>query len=133
MAVEIFMPKLSDNMEVGEIVEWLVKEGSAVEKGQPILSLITDKAIVDLEAPTSGVLKGIRPGVQPGAQVPVGETIAFIASPDESVSTLPPLGNSVLDATKQATSTVAVVEPAREEEVPVARRQLSVVLPKNWE
>lgn len=92
MAAEVFIPKMSDHMEFGEVVEWLVQEGSAVEKGQPILAIMTDKATVDLEAPIAGILKGIRPGVIPGAQVPIGETVAFVAAALETVPALPPLG-----------------------------------------
>ncbi len=77
MAVEVFMPKMSDHMEVGVILSWLSKEGEQVERGQPILELETDKAAVELEAPESGYLKGIRLGVVAGANVPVGETIAY--------------------------------------------------------
>jgi len=91
MAVEVFMPKMSDHMEVGEIVRWLVKEGDQVEQGQVIMEVMTDKVVADLEASASGVLKGIREGVVDGAIVPVGETFAFIAEPDEEVPTLPPL------------------------------------------
>ncbi len=92
MAVEFFMPKMSDHMEVGEIIRWLVEEGDQVEKGQVIMEVMTDKAVAELEAPTSGVLKGIRAGAENNAKVPVGETLAFIAAPDEEVPALPPLG-----------------------------------------
>jgi pyruvate dehydrogenase E2 component (dihydrolipoamide acetyltransferase) len=98
MAAEVFMPKMSDHMEAGEIVEWLVQEGTSVEKGQPILAIMTDKATVDLEAPASGILKGIRAGVAAGAVVPVGETVAFIATAQENVPTLPPIGPQVSGA-----------------------------------
>jgi len=91
MAVEVFMPKMSDHMEVGEIIRWLVKEGDRVEQGQVIMEVMTDKVVADLEASASGVLKGIRKGVVDGAIVPVGETFAFIAEPDEEVPSLPPL------------------------------------------
>lgn len=91
MAAEVFIPKMSDHMETGEIVEWLVQEGGIVDKGQPILAIMTDKATVELEAPVAGVLRGIRTGVVPGALVPVGETVAFVAAAQENVPTLPPL------------------------------------------
>jgi len=97
MAVEVFMPKMSDHMEVGVILSWLSKEGERVERGQPILELETDKAAVELEAPESGYLKGVRAGVVAGANVPVGETIAFIAkTPEEGVPVLPPLGGGAV-------------------------------------
>jgi len=95
MVVDVFMPKMSDHMEAGEILEWLVLEGEAVEKGQPILVIMTDKATVELEAPASGLLKGVRGGVVPGASIPVGETIAFIAAEGENVPVLPGFGGEI--------------------------------------
>jgi pyruvate/2-oxoglutarate dehydrogenase complex dihydrolipoamide acyltransferase (E2) component len=92
MAVEVFIAKMTDFMEAGVIVAWLFQEGDAVEEGQPLLELETDKAVAELGAPASGFLKGIRVGAQAGASVPVGETIAFIVdSMDEPVDELPPL------------------------------------------
>ena len=85
---------MTDHMESGRIVQWLVKEGDHVEQRQPIMEVETDKAVAELESPASGILKGIRTGAQPGAEVPVGETIAFIAESDETVPALPPLGAS---------------------------------------
>jgi pyruvate dehydrogenase E2 component (dihydrolipoamide acetyltransferase) len=94
MATEFFMPKMTDHMEAGVILNWLVKEGEAVEKGQPLLEIETDKATIELEAPASGILKAVRSGVMPGANIPVGETLAFIAGPEEKVPALPPMPGS---------------------------------------
>ncbi len=92
MAEDVFIPKMTDFMEEGTIVSWLVAEGDHVEEGQPILEIETDKATAEMEAPATGYLVGIRPGAVPGAAVPVGETIAYIAAtPDESVVPLEPL------------------------------------------
>jgi pyruvate dehydrogenase E2 component (dihydrolipoamide acetyltransferase) len=91
MAVEVFMPKMTDHMEVGEIIRWLVQEGDTVEEGQVIIEVMTDKVVADFEAPASGILKGIREGAEDGAIIPVGETFAFIAEPDEKVPVLPAL------------------------------------------
>ncbi len=112
MAVEVFMPKMSDHMEAGVIIGWLVKEGEKVARGQPILELETDKAAVELEAPESGILKGIRAGVEAGASVPVGETIAFIVkTPEEIVPTLPPLGSAVKEMIPSGADVVASSKP----------------------
>jgi pyruvate dehydrogenase E2 component (dihydrolipoamide acetyltransferase) len=93
MATEVFISKMTDFMEEGTIVSWLVADGDRVDEGQPILELETDKATAELEAPASGYLVGIRAGAVPGAIIPVGETVAYIvASPDETVDPLPPLG-----------------------------------------
>lgn len=102
MAVEVFMPKMSDHMEVGEVIRWLVEEGDQVERGQVIMEVMTDKVVADLEAPASGVLKGIRPGAVEGAIVPVGETFAFIAEPSEEVPALPPLAPAKVNEAKEA-------------------------------
>jgi dihydrolipoamide dehydrogenase len=95
MAVELFMPKMSDFMEEGEVVSWLVKEGDPVEEGQAVMELETDKSLVELRSPASGFIKGMRAGVGPGSKVPVGETLAFVVeSMDETVETLAPLSFS---------------------------------------
>ena len=85
MAVEIYVHKMTEHMELAKILRWLVNPGEVVVSGQPILEVETDKAVVELEAPASGVLKGIRPGVEEGSEVRVGETIAFIAESSEEV------------------------------------------------
>ena len=90
MATEVFMPKMSDHMEYGEIIRWLVNEGDEVKQGQVIMEVESDKVVVEFEAPASGVLKGIRKGAAEGAIIPVGETFAFIAEPNEDVPALPP-------------------------------------------
>jgi pyruvate dehydrogenase E2 component (dihydrolipoamide acetyltransferase) len=136
MAVEVFMPKMSDHMEVGEIIRWLVKEGDRVEAGQVLMEVMTDKVVAELEAPASGVLKGIRTGAEDGAIVPVGETFAFIAEPGEPVPALPPLGPAGAKEVKEEAppSTVGLepvaapgagegqVEPGQVRATPVARR-----------
>lgn len=92
MATEVFIPKMTDFMEEGTIVAWLVAEGDRVEEGQPILEIETDKATVEMEAPATGYLVGIRPGAAPGAIIPVGVAFAWISeAPDEAVEALPPI------------------------------------------
>ena len=48
VAVEIVMPRLSDSMEEGTILQWFVAEGDAVKEGEPLVEVETDKASVDL-------------------------------------------------------------------------------------
>jgi pyruvate dehydrogenase E2 component (dihydrolipoamide acetyltransferase) len=67
-------------MESGTIVKWLKSEGEAVEKGEPLYELDTDKVTQEVEAEASGVL--LRIAVSEG-EVPVGETIAFIGAEGE--------------------------------------------------
>ena len=56
MAQHVRMPRLSQDMTQGRIVEWLKKEGDAVKEGEPLVSIETDKAEVELQAPHSGIL-----------------------------------------------------------------------------
>ena len=75
------MPALEMAQETGKLLAWRKKEGDAVAKGEPLLEIETDKAVVEVEAPADGVLAGIR--APEGAQIPVGQTIAWIVAPGE--------------------------------------------------
>jgi pyruvate dehydrogenase E2 component (dihydrolipoamide acetyltransferase) len=81
MAISVVMPALEMAQETGKLISWLKKEGESVAKGEPLLEIETDKAVVEIESPGDGVLAGVK--VQPGAEVPVGRTIAWIVRPGE--------------------------------------------------
>jgi pyruvate dehydrogenase E2 component (dihydrolipoamide acetyltransferase) len=83
MATEIKLPRLGQGMESGTIVKWLKSEGDAVEKGEPLYELDTDKVTQEVEADASGVL--LKIAVQEG-EVPVGQTVAVIGEQGEEVS-----------------------------------------------
>ena len=76
MPDEITMPKLSDTMEEGTLLKWFKKEGDYVQQGEALFEVETDKAVMEVEAFTSGVLSQIL--VQEGEKVPVGTPIAII-------------------------------------------------------
>ena len=80
---EIIMPKFGFNQETAEIVNWLVKPGERVERGQPIAEVTTDKINMEVEAPESGVIDGLQ--YQQGAVVPVTVVIGYILSPGETL------------------------------------------------
>ncbi len=83
MATPVIMPKTGMTQETSTIVEWLVKEGDHVEKGQPLLEVMTDKVNMEVEAPASGVLTNIK--AAPNDVVPVTQVIAYIAEPGEEI------------------------------------------------
>jgi pyruvate dehydrogenase E2 component (dihydrolipoamide acetyltransferase) len=87
MAFSVVMPALEMAQETGKLLAWRKKEGDHVRKGEPLLEIETDKAVVELEAPADGILAGIK--AEAGADIPVGQTIAWIVAPGESV----PVGN----------------------------------------
>jgi pyruvate dehydrogenase E2 component (dihydrolipoamide acetyltransferase) len=86
MASRVVMPKLSDTMEEGKILRWLKQEGDRVETGQTLAEVETDKATVEMEAYTNGVLRKIV--AAPGETVAIGALIAVIGTPDEDISAL---------------------------------------------
>lgn len=89
MAVELYIPKMSDHMEEAVFTEWLVEEGDHVDKGQPVIVIETDKVTAEVEAPATGYLKSFRTGLVEGTIIPVGETVAFIVErADEEVPVL---------------------------------------------
>ena len=82
MAISIVMPALEMAQDTGKLLSWRKKEGEHVAKGEPLLEIETDKAVVEIESPGDGVLAGIR--AREGAVVPVGQTIAWLVQPGET-------------------------------------------------
>src|SRR4029077_3093531 len=85
MAISVVMPALELTQETGKLVAWRKKEGERVAKGEPLLEVETEKAVVEIEDPAEGILAGSR--AQEGAVTPVGQTIAWIVVPGEVAPT----------------------------------------------
>ena len=81
MAISVVMPALEIAQETGKLLAWRKKEGERVNKGEPLLEIETDKAVVEVEAPGDGILAGISADV--GEVIPVGETIAWLVAAGE--------------------------------------------------
>ncbi|MGQ0667515.1 MAG: dihydrolipoamide acetyltransferase family protein, partial [Nitrospiraceae bacterium] len=84
MASRIVMPKLTDTMEEGVLIEWKKREGDQVEAGEVLAEIETDKAVMELEAFASGMLRKIL--VQNGETVPSGTLLGVIAEADEDIT-----------------------------------------------
>ena len=84
MASDVTMPRLSDSMEEGTVLKWLVEEGAEVTRGEPLVEIETDKANMTYDADTDGVLVEIV--AQEGDTLPIGEVIARIGDADEAKS-----------------------------------------------
>ena len=81
MAHNIVMPALEMAQENGKLLSWRKKEGESVAKGEPLLEIETDKAVVEIESPADGILDGVK--AHEGDVIPVGQTIAWIVLPGE--------------------------------------------------
>jgi pyruvate dehydrogenase E2 component (dihydrolipoamide acetyltransferase) len=82
LSTTLTMPRLSQDMESGRIVDWLKREGEAVQRGQTILVVETDKAEADVESTEDGVILRILAPV--GDEVPVGGPLAIIGAEGET-------------------------------------------------
>src|SRR3954452_3803554 len=82
MATDVVMPRLSDSMEEGTVLKWLVDEGAEVKRGEPLVEIETDKANMTYEADTDGTL--IEVVTQEGDTLAIGEVIARIGEPGEA-------------------------------------------------
>jgi pyruvate dehydrogenase E2 component (dihydrolipoamide acetyltransferase) len=82
MAISVVMPALELTQETGKLVSWRKKEGEAVVKGETLLEVETDKAVVEVEALADGFLAGVR--AKEGDVIAVGRTIAWIVDKGES-------------------------------------------------
>lgn len=110
MATDVVMPALGLTQDTGKVLRWLVAEGQAVGKGEPLMEIETDKVTVEVESPAAGVLAGIRVAV--GQEVPVGQAIAVILEPGESVSAAAPV-TEMLQATRATRPVTPPPAPAR--------------------
>ena len=110
MAVQFRLAAFGHTMETGRVVEWHIAEGSRIEEGQPLVSIETDKTVVEVESPVSGVM--LRIVGQADGEYDVGETLAWIGEEGEVVP----------DAPAAAPKTQTANQPAESRATPVALR-----------
>jgi pyruvate dehydrogenase E2 component (dihydrolipoamide acetyltransferase) len=108
MASDVTMPRLSDSMEEGTVLKWLVDEGSEVKRGEPLVEIETDKANMTYESDTDGTL--IEVVAQEGDTLAIGEVIARIGDPSEAG------GNGKPAAKEEEPAEEEAEEPAEEAE-----------------
>jgi pyruvate dehydrogenase E2 component (dihydrolipoamide acetyltransferase) len=99
---EFKMPSLGADMDAGTLVEWKFKAGEAVERGQVIAVVETEKGAIDVEIWESGIID--RCLVQPGPKVPVGAVLAMLRTGAEVTAgagaPAPPLQAEAAESTK---------------------------------
>jgi pyruvate dehydrogenase E2 component (dihydrolipoamide acetyltransferase) len=105
MAISVVMPALEMAQETGKLVAWLKKEGDTVAKGDLLLEIETDKAVLEVEATADGILAGVSG--EAGTDIPVGQTIAWILKPGEA---LPDSATAELTVTSPVTEVTRPLE-----------------------
>lgn len=114
MATVIEMPKLSDTMSVGTLIAWLKNEGDAIEPGDLIAEVETDKATMELEAFDEGIL--LKQVASTGDQVPIGGPVAVIGEKGEAVDLAALVGSDPAEEPS----------PAKSEALPSAKSEEAV-------
>ncbi len=119
MATIIEMPKLSDTMTAGTLVNWLKEEGETVSNGDMIAEIETDKATMELEVFDDGIL--LKQFVVAGDQVDIGTPIAAIGEKGETVEAPAPAAvkDETPKAEKQAATDQETKQPPSPADIPV--------------
>ena len=123
MAVSVVMPALEMAQETGKLVSWKKKEGDPVAKGEMLLEVETDKAVVEIEAAGDGVLSGVT--AKEGDVVPVGQTIAWLLKPGEALPTGGPQVQTGRKMDSAPAAAAAAAPPAAAEPASVAGARIS--------
>ena len=111
MPTSVVMPALEMAQETGKLVSWKKREGEQVKKGEILLEVETDKAVVEIEAGADGVLAGVTAKVDD--VVPVGQTIAWLLKAGESVPAsagAPQMTGRKMDSAPAAAAVAEAVE-----------------------
>ncbi len=122
---EFKMPSLGADMESAVLMEWLVKEGDHVEKGQVIAEVETSKGVIEIEVFEEGIVEKIL--VEEETECAVGTPLAMIRSedniPQETVSTAP-------ESTEESSEPKTTVEPIELEAEPAPSIQPTATEPE---
>lgn len=116
MAKEIIMPALGMAQETGTLLTWHKREGDTVNKGELLMTVATDKTDVEIEAPASGILRGVT--LKEGEDAPVGQVIAWLLAAGETI----PGADKKTQDTRQGDTVTAVTTVAPLPATPVAAR-----------
>jgi pyruvate dehydrogenase E2 component (dihydrolipoamide acetyltransferase) len=125
MAHSIVMPALEMAQETGKLLSWRKKEGEAIAKGEPLLDVETDKAVVEIESPADGILAGIK--AHAGDVIPVGQTIAWIVNAGEK----PPVEEAAsasgrrMDSKSAPAASATSISPAAQSTEPASSARIS--------
>ena len=90
---EFRMPSLGADMQAGRLVQWNVRAGDSVKRGDTVAVVETDKANVDVEIFESGIVDRLI--AAPGERLPVGSVLAYIRGAEEAQAAAPPVRERV--------------------------------------
>src|SRR5574341_2611882 len=123
---ECRMPSRGADMEFGTLVDWRVKPGDAVKRGDVIALVETEKGVIEVEIFENGVIDSLI--VQPGQKVPVGGTLALVRGNGAAAELRPPVAPPMdtklgIEKERPATIVPSIGEPGRLRVSPLARKR----------
>lgn len=122
---EFLMPSLGADMESAILMEWLVKEGDSVKKGQVIAEVETSKGVIEIEVFEEGVVEKLL--VEEETECEVGKALAIIRSDEES--TIEVKIEPEPDSVAKADEAVFVVEPEEEIIIDIEKEERTKISP----
>ena len=109
MSIEIKVPELPESITEATLVNWHKSAGDYVNRDENLVDLETDKVVLEVPAPTSGVLKEIKIGDD--ATVTAGQVIAILEEGEAAAAVVPPGGVSAISPAPGAAAVNAGVQP----------------------
>lgn len=123
MATKVFVPRLGEGVDEVTVTKWLKQEGDSINELEPLLEVNTDKVDTEIPAPATGtVLKIIA---QEGIAAKVGELLAIIGKPGESVDS----GQLTVDSSTPATKAITQPSPVISHQPQTTNRDLGFISP----
>src|SRR5689334_8604714 len=116
MTTTVTMPQLGESVVEGTIGKWLVQEGQRVERDQPVVEILTDKADSEVNAPEAGVVTKIH--VQEGATITVGEALVDVDA--NAQATTGGAASKVAAPAKKSTPSIVPPQPVAAAEAQVS-------------
>jgi 2-oxoglutarate dehydrogenase E2 component (dihydrolipoamide succinyltransferase) len=117
MATKVFVPRLGEGVDEVTVTKWLKQEGDTINELEPLLEVNTDKVDTEIPAPATGTILKII--TQEGIAAKVGELLAIIGKPGESVDS----GPLTVDSSTPATKAVTQPSPVTSHQQPTTNHQ----------
>jgi 2-oxoisovalerate dehydrogenase E2 component (dihydrolipoyl transacylase) len=126
MATKVFVPRLGEGVDEVTVTKWLKQEGDSIKELEPLLEVNTDKVDTEIPAPASGVILKII--AQEGQVGKVGELLAVIGQPGESVDSNELAAGSSQSAQKSSTPTTQT-QPTINHQPPTNNKEMGFISP----
>ncbi|HCR70787.1 MAG TPA: 2-oxo acid dehydrogenase subunit E2 [Anaerolineae bacterium] len=127
MATKVFVPRLGEGVDEVTVTKWLKQEGDSIKELEPLLEVNTDKVDTEIPAPATGVVLKII--AQEGQVGKVGELLAVIGQPGESVDSSELAVDSKKESKVESQKSVGVQQPTINNQPQTANKEIGFISP----